>query len=175
MPRTGTSLAMGLLSKMGIFTGESRKGKNNPEYFENQLLFDFINHKDHVSAEQVILSLSEGHKKWGMKQPNIVNRWEELKPLIDNPHFVITHRRDLKAQFRSHQKAIRNQSWYSFQQRQIEYYTSVKRIAAGHPEIHFNYEDWMTDKKALQRLADFAGVSVTQEAKDFINPSLKHF
>jgi len=175
MPRTGTSLAMGLLSKMGVYTGVSRKGANNPNYYEAQILFDLINHKEGVTAEQVVKELSTGRDKWGMKHPTIANRWDEFQPFIERPRFVVCHRIDESAQYQSHIAAIRVQSLESFRRRARLYHDRVVEITDGHPVFHCNYEQWFSSSAQLRNLATFAGLKVTPEAADLIDPTLKHY
>ncbi len=175
MPRTGTSLAMGLLTAMGVYIGKAtRKGGNNPEYFENRTLFNFIQRKKGYTAQTVIQEL-QVVEKWGMKQPNIIRYWDEFKPLIRNPHFIITHRRDLDAQYQSHTAAIRIQSRKSFDKRNHDYYSSLEAIIEDHPRIDVTYEDWFKDEQQLERLAEFSGLTVTQSSRNLINPKLKHY
>jgi len=178
MPRTGTSLTMGLLAAMGVFVGrEMRKGRYNPNYFENQQMFDWINGVRGVKAKDIVAKLSYGNEKWGMKHPNLATRWSELAEFVRNPHFVVTHRKDFKAQATSHRAVIRKQSLKSLKIRHTKYYQTVARISEGLPRIDVYFEDWFNDNKEdqLRRLADFAGLTITGSARGLIDPKLKHF
>ena len=176
MPRTGTSLTMGLLNEMGVHVGPCRKGKNNPNYYEGTRLFDYIS-KGEGSVLEVV-ELLDVAPKWGMKQPNIATRWDEFSPILNNErfsiHFVVTHRRNKDAQYKSHLKAIRRQPRDDFDERGKKYYDTVDDITENEHRIDVFFEDWFnqTKSKQMKDLADFAGLQVTQSALDLINPNL---
>jgi len=177
MPRTGTSLTTGILNNMGVYVGESRKGKNNPCYYENKALFDFINRVPGVSAGQVVSSIereAQG-KDYGMKHPSIVERWHEFKPHIPEPVFIVTHRRDADAQYNSHRSAINRQHRPEFNERNRVYYQKVLEAINGYPSFNVFYEDWLKDFTQLQKMADFFNLTVTPEARKLADPKLKHF
>lgn len=178
MPRTGTSLAMGLLNKMGVYTGKSRTGPNNPEYFEYELLFKLIQQQDGITAKKVIDRIQEESNglDWGIKHPSIANRWSEFEPHIDEPTFIVTNRRDKDAQYASHKNAaINNQSREVFNARDVAYYRTVVDLIKPYKFFFVNYEDWFLDSKQLQRLAEVTELPLTESAKDLIQPDLKHY
>ena len=143
-PRTGTSLTMGLLTKMGIWGGEDyREGLNNPCYYEDRTLFDWVNGK--ATAQEVVDKLAV-KPKWGMKHPAIAHRWWEFAGLVENPRFLVTHRLNEEAQIRSHQKAIRpGQSDQDVRKRTAQYYRDVSHTTAFSPTFNITFEDWFTD------------------------------
>lgn len=172
-PRTGTSLTMGLLTKMGVWGGEDyREGPNNPCYYEDRTLFDWVAQK--ATAEEVVKKLAV-KPKWGMKHPRIAERWDEFEELIKNPHFIITHRRNLRAQIKSHQRAIRKQSESEIIDRNSRYYGCTVPLQDRYPCLHVYFEDWFDHTDwALSRLAGFAGVDlIPDEVEQLINPSLR--
>lgn len=179
MPRTGTSLTMGILQKMGVHTGPTRTGANNPDYYESQLLLDYINQKSGVKAEDVIKSISEGHEDcWGLKHPSVIAYWNELGALIDDPRFIVCHRRDKEAQYMSHFNSIRRQDRESFDKRDRDYYANADRISSHHTAIHVTYEDWFDEvarNRQLLILSKFCGLEITDEAIQLIDPDLKHY
>jgi hypothetical protein len=162
---------MGLLTKMGIWGGEDyRTGPNNPCYYEDRTLFDWVNGK--ATAQEVVDKLAV-KPKWGMKHPRIAERWSEFENLIPEAKFIITHRLNFKAQVRSHQSAIRKQSSDEVAERNKLYYRATDLLREDYDTLDVFYEDFFVNQKTLSQLAQFCGVEVTQEARDLIDPSLR--
>jgi len=173
-PRTGTSLTMGTLAAMGVWVGENmRKGSNNPNYYEAVEIQKFIHGR--ISAEKLVSSLRK-EPKWGMKHPRLIVRWDELEPLIESPHFIITHRRDFQAQCKSHCIAIRRQTNRAIRKRNLQYYDRVNEIVRDRPRLDVWFEDWFLEEYVqLHAIAKFAKVEITEAAKSLPDPRLKHY
>lgn len=174
-PRTGTSLTMGLLTKLGVQGGHQwREGPSNKCYYEHQLVMDYL--KSKITAQDLVDGLKTDGK-WGMKQPNLLWRWVELEPLILNPHFIITHRLNFQAQVKSHQKAIEKQSGKEIAERTLVYHETVnQQLRDRYPcmDVTFeNYFDSSSRECQLQKLAEFCGLKVNKPARNLINPKLR--
>jgi len=178
-PRTGTSLAMGLLIRLGVHAGgPMRTGRGNPNYYEHELVKEFVH--QHIKAEELIRALAVADP-WGMKHPRLLWRWEELKPLIPDPRFVVTYRRDTRAQYQSHRRAIRLQNKQSFRERTCKYYQRLDEVVGNHPRLNLYFEDWFNGRKSkqLERLTAFTELPIERgqlsHVSRLIKPQLKHF
>jgi len=136
-------------------------------------VWDFINYR--LKAGELVARLNQA-EKWGMKHPSLLNRWKELAPYIPDPRFVVTHRRDFDAQYQSHRGAIRIQTYDEVVERTARYYLELDQVTMGRPRIDVHYEDWFDPSLGqLEKLAEFVGLPPNEEARNLIDPSLKHF
>ena len=175
-PRTGTSLAAGLLQNLGVYGGEPtdfRRGSNNPHYYEHQLVFEFVSGR--IPSFAPLVGFFSRFPKWFIKQPRLLQRWDEVEPLLPAYRFVVTHRYDKTAQYQSHRRAIRNQTREEFEQRTKRYYADLLEITGGHPRADVWFEDWFEDTTQLEYLAEFVGLPLTQPAIELVDPTLKHY
>lgn len=177
-PRTGTSLTMGVVAKMGIWVGgekNMRKGQANPNYYEHRQVKEYIH--QHISAQELIDSLRR-EPKWGMKHPRMVWRWHELEPHLEDPRFIVTHRLNKTAQIKSHNKYIKRQSPDEIMERTKRYYAEIDdKLRGKYPILDVWFEDFFEDgnqHKQLSALSDFCGMPITQAVTDFIDPKHRH-
>lgn len=169
-PKSGTSLTMGLLAKMGVHIGDNlKKGGPNPNYFEDKELVRYD--KEGGDPKEIVDKLKS--EKWGMKLPQLVFYWQDFEPYIENPRFVVCHR-DRGAHIKSFRRWVDKVSREEAEERINRNYNAVAQLPDV-PTLHVNFEDWFKGDEQLQRLAEFAGLEVTEEARNLINPKLQHY
>lgn len=177
-PRTGTSLTMGVVAKLGVWIGgenNMRSGPSNPNYYEHEAVKAFMHQK--IKAEELVQTIYK-EPKWGMKHPRFLRNWHKLEPLVDDPRFILTHRRDLAAQIKSHRRAIRRQTDEKIMERNDYYYEQAAKLRKKYPMIDVWFEDFFDKDKCYEqvsRIADFCGMPITQEALDIANPKHSRF
>ena len=170
-PRTGTSLTMGVLAAMGIWTGDDfRRGRGNPCYYEDRDLYKFINAPSNAMA--VVTKLAT-QPKWGFKHPRVLWLWDKLEPHIESPHFVVTHRRNVEAHIASHRRQIRRQTPQAIKERTAKYYEGADKLRARYPVLDVWFEDYFEPgprERQLHAMAAFCGMDVTDKARSLIDP-----
>lgn len=166
-PRTGTSLTMGVVAKLGVWIGgedNMRSGPSNPNYYEHEMVKKFMHQK--IKAHELVQALYK-EPKWGMKHPRFLWHWKKFEQLIENPHFILTHRRDLQAQIKSHRRAIQRQTDEKIIERNWLYYERSNSLRNNYPMIDVWFEDYFDSEKRgkqIAKIADFCGVPLTQDA-----------
>lgn len=173
--RSGTSLAMGLLSSMGVHLGDNLKmeGINNPCYYEDMDLIDLLVYRKNVDPRDIVKRLAV-KPKWGMKLPRLLFHWDLFAPFIPNPRFVVA-RRSLDSIADSQVATMHRNPKEKALASALRQYALIASYAE--PRFDIRFEDWFNDKRddQLQRLADFAGLSVTTESRELIQTNLKRF
>ncbi len=88
LPRSGTSMIAGTLSKLGVYMGR-RPGKI---VFEDSILSAAVESGDPGQARQVIREYNEAHDRWAWKRPDEWRRLRKILPMFRNPRIVVTFR-----------------------------------------------------------------------------------
>jgi len=189
--RSGTSLASGMLSKMGVDMGVDRKNpdKNNPNgYFEDREIFNLnrmiltraggenwqpveINEDLFLLFAGDFKEIGERKGVWGCKGGMNLTL-DGYMPYLSNPYLVIVYRNPI-----SNIRSLRNYRDIGFEPAMklvLRYYQEFLKIITKYPEVPKYYFEFERAKKEplkiAEELADFMGIELKnkQAIKDFV-------
>lgn len=82
--RGGTSLVAGAIQKLGVFMGE----RSAEPVFEDVSLSEAFESRDFSRARELIESYNRQHEIWAFKRPALVNYFDDVINLFDNPYLI---------------------------------------------------------------------------------------
>ncbi len=202
MHRSGTSLTAGMLHNMGVNMGPNCDwtGPDNPRGYYEDIAFIRTNEyilklaggtwynpptarsiaglEDREVLNRQIKKLVDARKgngPWGWKDPRTVLTAPLYMKYLDNPVCVCTHRNPL-----SIANSLRKRDdipieyglklTLSYEGRLLSFLSAYENV----PRIHISYEGLMNNGQQLKMLADFIGLTITDEAGSFIDRTLQH-
>lgn len=190
--RGGTSAVAGVLHHLGVHMGDDLlpPSEHNPRgYFEDR---EFVDLHDLIIGDwkdpqpnfgpyretytTLIREREQQHELWGIKDPRMCFVFPYFAEIARDAHAVsVTRDRRLCSESlfarggHSLEEAIRISSRYWRAK-----YRAVARFPG--PYLHVKYEDLLftNTEYVVGEIAHFAGLELTQEAVDFIDPTLCH-
>jgi hypothetical protein len=171
-PRSGTSLAAGLLCALGVdFGGNYKGGRFNPVYYEDLALANFFLNGEGTPKE--IVERLQRSSKWGMKFPRLCLYWSLFEGLVTKPHFIVTLR-SLESIVASRKHSSCPQlSLSQIREDTEKHYRGMKALQG--PKLCVWFENWFTSEEQLNRLAAFVGLPVTEKAQKLPRKVLVHY
>lgn len=175
IPRSGTSCVAGVLHHLGVYMGEKliRPSKWNPKGLFHDLEFDAAmveaGHGDDGPLREMVARRESLGMPWGVN----VRRTHRFLSYFPSPKVLWT-RRPLGAS-ESSWRAMQDSNDHLFViQRMEERNTEAIQAFAG-PVLPVEFNDLIEHRaREVQRIADFAGLPVTPEAVEFVDPTLRH-
>lgn len=176
VPRGGTSMVAGALSKLGIFMGPEYK---LAPFYENHELERCVKSKKKTEAIKTIQKYNEAHNTWGLKIMPRSWRFWALHPRFREPVYIIVFRdilaianRRVVSLHKSLLKEMFAASWYNFWL--LLFLAFTKR-----PALTLSYEKALFFPEAIvTELAHFLGITdhaLIEDAIRFITPSPKDY
>lgn len=172
--RSGTSIVAGTLHKLGLFMGErfTEPNGNNPHgYYED---LDFQRLEKIYDYRRFICKRQADHEKWGVKDPAICKWMNNFKTALDEENCqlsIIDVQRDPTEICKSIAKAI-GYSEPSLYQPLVQYYLTEKQCFLDKysgPILQVQFDDLnLSPKENVEKIANFVGLPVTNEALEHI-------
>lgn len=178
--RSGTSAVAGVLHHLGVMMGKEfdKPAASNPTgYFEDlefKRLFDMLAEGREVwKLLETLVKIRETESPiWGVKDPQLCLFLSKFLPLIHTEHRIISTIRSKEEICKSLAKAITGQEPERFLPL-VEKYLQHKETQLANYQgnvLEVKISDLKSHKESeVQRIADFVGLPVTQEAIEFIN------
>lgn len=167
VPRGGTTMIAGVLHHLGIYMGESGNRAN----LEDIPLADAVEAEDIDSVREVLRQRDASFDVWGWKRPSARKYLDLIEAEFRNPHFVMIWRDPFVAAQRraiatGHDLAKTMRSTWKAQGRLVDFAQATSR-----PLLMLSYEKIVRRPDlGVGAVADFAGVTTTREAVEFISP-----
>jgi hypothetical protein len=196
--RTGTSVTAGILHHLGVDLGceshDEKPAHNSKGLFRCRLFDSFFDgiHTFYMNTDGSVLqagtlSIDERTQKvrdyikerstpdvdWGMKSVYTQYVLQEFIGHSPHPIKLLVTNRDLAKSVESYDKWWPGQS-SEFMLSNIAKAIDFRVAASGLPSLTVNFDDLIDNReKAVTAIAEFIGRPITQEAIDFVDPSMK--
>lgn len=182
--RSGTSAAAGILHHLGVFMGAEfdKPNKSNPSgYYEDldfKRLFDRMSEGRDVDEQiKLLTKIREAeHSIWGFKDPQICLFMDRVVPLVQANLKIIVMMRPREEIAESLSRAMPNMTEIPTNWAPLVF-QHVKKMGEfiheyNGPVLHVEWADVKTNPSSeVERIANFVGVPVKQDAVDFIRQS----
>ena len=182
--RSGTSAAAGILHHLGVFMGSEfdKPNKSNPSgYYEDldfKRLFDKMSEGFDVDGQlDVLMRIREAeHTIWGFKDPQLCLLMHKVVPLVKTDLKIIVMMRPREEIADSLSRAMPNVTEIPTNWAPLVFQPVKKMGEFIHdyngPVLHLEWADVKTNpSREVERIANFVGLPVKQEAVDFVRQS----
>ncbi len=170
--RSGTSLVAGVLSKLGVFLGDTAC----PPVYEDTELGRAMENRELAAAKAIIGRYDEKHAIWGWKRPSSIGYLDEVDAVFSNPIYVFIFKDIFSIAKRNeismHADLIKNmRSVYKQQGKIIDFIEERNPVA-----MLVAYDKALVEKDRFVRaLCELAGIEASADqfnaAVEFITPN----
>jgi len=170
--RGGTSLLAGVLSKLGVFTGD----ESHPPVYEDLRLSRAFEGDDLRQAREIVADYNRRYTTWGWKRPSLVDYLEQAHELLRNPRYLVVFK-DVFSIANRNRISMSNDVLPGMQRALSEYQKVVDFLHKRKPPtLLVSYDKALSDKAVfVDSMINFCGLRPGANARDnalaFVTPN----
>jgi hypothetical protein len=181
--RSGTSAVAGILHRLGVVMGKEfdKPAKSNPKGYYEDLEFKrvFNMMPDNEGAEKLLDVLVRTREAeydvWGVKDPQLCLLLHKFLPHVKKGHKIISTNRPKEeicdSLFRAIIPPVFSERPQTFSILVDHFLLKKEEALAAYdgPVLHVDWNELKSNPEGVEKIAEFVGVPVKQEAKDFLS------